>query len=424
MNQHPTTASAHDDWVPAAEAARRLDVKVGTLYSYVSRGLLRSRRDESSRRSVFNAAEVDDLRRTRARHTRDQQLTFESTVTVLSDDRPFYRGLDAVQLADSHTYEQVAEHLWLTGTGPAQTPWRTRPGISLTAARDVQDRLPCDVTLIDRIEVIVTLLAASDPLRSNTDPISLPFTARSMIAAIVGALPLATGPPSPAATAREASLDERRPVADRLWWRLSPTAPRSQDLSLLNSAMVLLADHELAASTVAARVAASVQADPYSVVTAGLGVLRGPRHGGDVRRAEELLRSIVEVGSADRVIGALLQRSQSIPGVGHLAYVGTDARSETLLGKLREAYPTDPFVAAADAVRRHIEHSRLPATNIDLALAALTGSAGMVAGAGEAIFAISRIAGWLAHAMEEYRSPTRLRPRAIYPQHQTVGPRG
>jgi citrate synthase len=407
MNQYASEQRPDPEEVPTAEAARRLGIKVETLYSYVSRGLLRSRRDDEGRRSIFDAREVDELRRRRARHQRDQEIAIESSVTVLGDDRPFYRGVDAIELADTCTYEQVAERLWLTEQASADVPWRTRAGISVAAARLVQAQLPDDATLIDRIEVIVTVVAASDPLRSNIDPVALPFTARSLVAAVVEALP-------PAQAGNRGG--GRGGIADRLWSRLAPSPPRAHDIALLNTAMVLLADHELAASTVAARVAASVQADPYSVVTAGLGVLRGPRHGGDVRRAEELLQSIVAEGSADRVIGALLRRSQSIPGVGHLAYRGTDARSETLLRKLREAYPADPFAAAADAVRRHVEHSRLPATNVDLALAALTGSSGMVAGAGEAIFAVSRIAGWLAHAMEEYRFPTRLRPRAIHPR--------
>jgi citrate synthase len=407
MNQYEFGWSADPEWVSAAEAARRLGVKVETLYSYVSRGLLRSRRDDDGRRSLFDAAAVNQLRRNRARHHRDQELAFESSVTVLGEDRPFYRGVDALRLAQTCTFEQVAEHLWLTGGAAADTPWATRAGISGTAAGAVQRHLPVEATLIDRIEVIVTVIAASDPLRSNTDPVALPFTARSLIVAIVDALPPARG--------AGAAFDGAGLVAERLWSRLAPASPRAHDIALLNTAMVLLADHELAASTVAARVAASVHADPYSVVTAGLGVLRGPMHGGDVRRTEELLHSIVDAGSADRVIGALLGRSQSLPGVGHLAYRGGDARGETLLQKLREAYPTDPFADAADAVRDHIEHSGLPPANVDLALAALTGSAGMVAGAGEAIFAVSRIAGWLAHAMEEYRFPTRLRPRAVHP---------
>jgi citrate synthase len=416
MNQYPIRERAEPEELPAAEAARRLGIKVETLYSYVSRGLLRSRRDEEGRRSLFDAGEVNELRRTRARHHRDQEIAIESSVTVLGDDRPFYRGVDAIELAQTCTYEQVAERLWLTGQTAADLPWRPRSGESVAAARLVQGQLPEDATLIDRIEVIVTVIAAADPLRSNIDPVALPFTARSMVAAVVEALPSAGVVEELPAARADGPRAGRAWVAERLWSRLAPTPPRAHDIALLNSAMVLLADHELAASTVAARVAASVQADPYSVVTAGLGVLRGPRHGGDVRRAEELLHSIVAEGSADRVIGALLRRSQSIPGVGHLAYSGTDARSETLLRKLREAYPADPFADAADAVRRHVEHSRLPATNVDLALAALTGSAGMVAGAGEAIFAVSRIAGWLAHAMEEYRFPTRLRPRAIHPR--------
>jgi citrate synthase len=394
--------AADADWLSAHEAARRLDVKVATLYSYVSRGMLHSRREPGARTSRFDPVEVRELRRVRSRHRRDQELTFESAITVLGDDRPFYRGVDAVELAESAGFEEAAELLWCTAEAGAELPWRART--DPTAAADAQTRLPADVTLVDRIEVIVTVLAASDPLRSNTDPMAVPFTARAMIAAIVDALPV---------VGRRHSRVRRGSVARSLWMRIAPAPPREHDIRLLDSAMVLLADHELAASTVAARVAASVQADPYSVVTAGLGVLRGPVHGGDVRRAEELLAGIVADGSAERVIGGLLQRRQPLPGVGHLAYRGRDGRGDALLRMLRAAYPADPFVAAADAVLDHIARSGLPEANVDLGLAAFTRSAGMLPGAGEAIFAVARIAGWLAHSMEEYRHPTPLRPRAI-----------
>jgi citrate synthase len=144
MNQYP-------EEVPAAEAARRLGIKVETLYSYVSRGLLRSRRDEDGRRRLFDAGEVNELRRTRARHHRDQEIAIESSVTVLGDDRPFYRGVDAIELAQTCTYEQVAERLWLTGQTSADLPWRPRAGEWVAAARLVQAQLPEDATLIDRI---------------------------------------------------------------------------------------------------------------------------------------------------------------------------------------------------------------------------------------------------------------------------------
>ena len=185
-------------------------------------------------------------------------------------------------------------------------------------------------------------------------------------------------------------------------------------LAILDAALVLLADHELAASTLAARVAASVRADPYAVVTTGLGVLSGPMHGGASLGAERLLAEVREPSQAARVIGDHLRRDERIPGLGHAVYKSGDARGTYLFGLLREAVPGHERLAAAEALLAELRARKLPEMNIDFALATFGAVAGMIDGAGEAIFAVARTAGWLAHAIEEYERHTPLRPRAVY----------
>ncbi|MDR8415219.1 hypothetical protein MTP10_41615, partial [Nonomuraea sp. 3-1Str] len=182
----------------------------------------------------------------------------------------------------------------------------------------------------------------------------------------------------------------------------------------LDAALVLLADHELAASTLAARVAASARADPYAVVLTGLGVLGGPLHGGASYGAERLLAEVTEPGRAARVIADRVRRGERIPGFGHSVYKNGDARGDLLLTLVREAAPGHERLAATQAVLDEVRRRRLPERNVDFALAALTAVAGMVPGAGEAIFAVARTAGWLAHAMEEYERGSLLRLRASY----------
>ncbi|RFU43339.1 hypothetical protein DZF91_01715 [Actinomadura logoneensis] len=206
-------------------------------------------------------------------------------------------------------------------------------------------------------------------------------------------------------------------IAGRLWRALCPDEPTPSLLRAFEAAMVLLADHELAASTLAARVAASVRADPYAVVMSGLGVVSGPLHGGASYAAERLFAEVGAPGQAARVIGDRLRAGERIPGFGHSVYKSGDGRATVLLGLIREAAPGHPRLAVADAVLAEAERRRLPAPNIDFALALLGGVAGLVPGAGEAVFAVARVAGWLAHALEEYRGGSPLRPRAVY-----VGP--
>ncbi|WP_279499821.1 citrate/2-methylcitrate synthase [Actinomadura rubrisoli] len=221
----------------------------------------------------------------------------------------------------------------------------------------------------------------------------------------------ATGAP-PAFVVRGAVAPGR--IAVRLWGKLCPGPPEPRLLRVFEAALVLLADHELAASTVAARVGASVRADPYAVVVSGLGVLSGALHGGASYGAERLLAEVGAGASAARVLGERLRGGERIPGFGHIIYKAGDGRATFLLDLIRDAAPGNERLAAAEAVLDEARRRRLPEPNIDFALAVLGAVAGLVPGAGEALVAIARTAGWLAHALEEYGRRTPLRPRAVY----------
>jgi len=203
-------------------------------------------------------------------------------------------------------------------------------------------------------------------------------------------------------------------IAARLALRLCP-GPLSPGLTdAVRAALVLLADHELAASTLAARVAASVRADPYAVVATGLGALGGSLHGGASLGAEVMLASASDPADAARVVGDLLRRGERIPGFGHFVYETGDPRAVLLVKILRQYAPGSSQLAVADAVASEARKRALPEPNIDFALATLAGVAGMIPGAGEAVFAVARAAGWLAHALEEYSRNMPIRPRGVY----------
>ncbi|MBF8194372.1 hypothetical protein ITP53_53700, partial [Nonomuraea sp. K274] len=272
---------------------------------------------------------------------------------------------------------------------------------ALGAAVTAQRALPEDLLPLDRLQVITTVLGASDSLRFQLDPASVSATGRRLIAGLVDALPVLSEP-------------QGESIAERLWSRLCPHPPSPALLDAVRAALVLLADHELAASTLAARVAASAKADPYAVVLTGLGVLGGPLHGGASYGAERLLAEITEPGQAARAVAERVRRGERIPGFGHSVYKNGDGRGAFLLDLVKDAAPGHDRVAAGLAVLEEMRRRRLPDRNIDFALATLTAVSGMTRGAGEAIFAVARVAGWLAHAMEEYDRGTLLRLRASY----------
>ncbi|GAA4629163.1 citrate synthase [Actinoallomurus vinaceus] len=395
------------EWIDAARAAERLGVKPATLYAYVSRGVLRRRRSPDGRRSLFDPAEIEELAR-RGRPRRPpgaSELVIESRVTALGDDRPYYRGRDALDLAGSHDFEAVAEWLWAGEPSSAGgDAWRPSPQ-AVAVARAAQSGLPGETLPLDRLQVITTALAAADPVRLVLDAPAVVALGRRLIAGMVESLPAAGGDADPPGGAS---------IAARLWTRLTPQEPRPATVRALNAALVLLADHELASSTLAARIAASVRADPYAVVTAGLGAAGGGLHGGASLGAEAFLAEIPAPERAARVIGERLRRGEGVPGFGHRVYRVRDGRAGCLLDLVRAAAPDHERLAVAETVLAEARGRGLPGVNVDFALATLGAVTGMGRGAGEAIFAVARTAGWLAHALEEYARGTPLRPRAIY----------
>jgi citrate synthase len=406
-----------------AEAAARLGVKPATLYAYVSRGLLARERSSDGRTSSFDPAEVERLTRRGRPGRRGRrpaaELVVESALTAIEGGVPWYRGLPVTELAASRSFEEVAEWLW-SGRFPAPTapPWRAGAA-ALAAGRRAQAALPADALPLERIRVAAVALAAGDDLRLELRPAAVTAAGRTLIAGLAGCLPRLGRPPAPDAGAaarppRRGAAGQDAGVAARLWAGLSPLDPDPALLGVLDAALVLLADHELAASTVAARVAASVRADPYAVAAAGLATLSGSLHGGASLAVEVLLSEVERPGQAARAVGQRLRRGERLRGFGHPLYPDGDPRAACLLDRLRRAAGGSPRLAVVDALLEATRRRGLPPPNVDLALAALGHVAEMTRGAGEAVFAVARVAGWLAHALEEYERATPIRLRAVY----------
>jgi citrate synthase len=387
-------------------------VKPETLYAYVSRGLLSSRRAAGGRGSTFDPEQVAALAR-RGRPAPpgptgpqdDNWSRIRTGITLIEADRYYFRGVDAAALADAYGYEEVAEWLW-TGV--------LRPGVRFTAApeplaaaRKAAGSLPAGSGPMDRLRVAVIAAASADPLRFDLAPDAVLGSARTLIPTLVDALPAADG-----------SRDDAQPtgpLAARLWSRLSAAPADEPSLRVLDAALTLLIDHDLAASTLAVRVAASARAHPYAVVSAGLGALDGPLHGQASALAHRMLTEVGQRGGAGPVVAQHLRAGQRVPGLGHRLYRGEDPRAAMLFALLeRVPSAAGALAAARDVVATTARHSELHA-NVDLALAVLSVASGMPEEAGETVFSVARTAGWIAHALEEYgERPLRMRPVGAY----------
>ena len=393
--------------ISTKEAAELLGVKPETVYAYVSRGQLSSRRSTGGRGSTFDAKEVEALARRNRREPAPGSptagmLSVRTRITLIDKDRYYFRGVDATELAARHSYEEVAEWLWTGVLRPGAT--FTAPEASVAVARRAVDALPEHTGPTDRLRVAAIAAATADPLRFDLSEQSVLGAARTLIPTLVAALP-------------SKSHDHRddSSLAHRLWARLSGREPDEASLRALDTALALLVDHDLAASTLAVRVAASARAHAYAAVSAGLGVLEGPLHGAASGLAHRMLLDVLDRGTAAPVVADELRAGRRVPGLGHRIYPGEDPRARVLFGLLEEVPRAAPALAAArDVVDTTARHVPLHA-NVDLALAVLTATSGMHASAGETIFAVARTAGWIAHVLEEYdEAPLRMRPSGHY----------
>jgi citrate synthase len=415
-------------WLTAEAAAARLGVKRETLYAYVSRGAVHSERAPGERRSRFLRADVERLaaRRRTGGRAGGLELIVETDLTLLEPGGDlYYRGWSVeAAVAAGATFEEVAAWLWTGERTPS--PFVAPPPLAEVAGR-VAGAL-ADQPRVDRLRAVVAAARHADPMRDDRRATAVALTGRALVATLVEALPLVAGAGDPADTPgavdpgtsrSEDATDAPGPpagdpasVAARLWPRLSPVPAGPAQVRLLDAALVLLADHELAASTLAARVTASTWADPYLVVQAGLAALGGPLHGGASAGARRLIREVDRGdATAPEAVGARLREGERIAGFGHRIYRERDPRADVLLAALGAA---GVRLAAEDALLATMRERGLPFPNVDFALASLAERHDMVDEAGELIFTVARTVGWLAHAAEEYRHRLRFRPRATY----------
>lgn len=377
------------------ETAAKLGVKPETVYAYVSRGLLASSRGTGGRGSTFDADEVAELavRQGAGRTPAGVVESVTTRLTLLADDELSYRGHPVGDLAGRHDLERVAALLW---RGDLDGDARFAAPDGAATLRPIVDGLPATARLTDRIRVAVAALGTLDPWRFDLAPDAVVRAGGSLVRGLVEIL----APPGPAGAT----------LAERLWPVLTDAPPRPE---VLDTALVLLADHGLAASTLTARVAASARAHAYAVVSAGLGALDGPVHGTASTAAYRFLAEAQ--GDPGAALAERLRAGERIPGFGHTIYRARDPRAALLL----DTVAGTRIAAVVDDLAAHVADRPGLFPNVDLALAAVMHAHAMRPDAGETIFAVARSVGWIAHALEEYAEPgLRFRVEGHY-----VGPR-
>ncbi len=334
-----------------------------------------------------------------------------------------YRGVDAIELAKRSTFEETAFLLWY-----GYLPNRAQLTVleeRFSCCRD----LPQGITRIistagsepsEPMEVLRTSISAMarfDPqgpvLRDQKVDLDLAVLLAAKLPVIVATFHrIRTG---------QEIIHPREDLnsAANFLWMMTGKKPSEEQTSILDKALILHADHELNASTFTARVAASTLADIYAAVSAAMGALSGPLHGGANEDVMHMLEKIGDPARAEQYVRDELARGHKIPGFGHRVYKNVDPRGEALRPIVANLYSSDPaqrpwfeMWQTVERVMGEEKHHLHP--NLDFFGALVYHWLGIPTDLFTPVFACSRIVGWTAHILEQYSNNRLIRPRAEY----------
>lgn len=374
-------------WITQEEACEELGVRKQTLYAYVSRGQIEVRWDpEHASRKLYRGSDVAALVKKRTLGRAHKSIAastmawgepiIDTRISTIVRGQLFYRGKDALGLADHMSLEEVAQLLWDSAELPrfpvfepvlSSGPLRARAYAAMgfaAAEGDAARTLDLDSMIQEAARLVGRLASSFIALSDTAGPLHL----------------------------RIASA-----------WHCEPHA------DLLRRALVLLADQELTSSVFAARVAASTGASLGACALAGLATLSGPLHGDATARVQALMDDAQTFG-VEPAVKRWRSGGNALPGFGHELYPQGDPRAANLLAVFEPAKGTRQLI-------EHVERETGLKPSIDIALTALAELCHLPAGAPFSLFAIGRSVGWMAHSIEQSATRSLLRPRANY-----VGP--
>jgi citrate synthase len=334
-----------------------------------------------------------------------------------------YRGYDIDQLIGRSSFEEVA-HLLQRGSLPGRgdlDAYRAELGAargSLGAAAEAALGPVARTEPMAALRTLVSALSADDPDAADSSP----QANRRKAARLVAQTPVLVARYAAARTGGVAPEPrDDLGVAGNLLWQLRGVEPVAELVGILDKYLVLLADHTMNASTFAARVCAATLSDLHSAVTAAVGALKGPLHGG---AGEAVLALLAEVGAVDAVADAVRTRLDAgtrIVGFGHRAYRGADPRAKhvrAMSQRLAELTGDRRLHGLSVALEQAVAAAGGPAPNVDLYAPTVHQGLGIPADLAAPVLAVARMAGWTAHAMEQHADNRLIRPDAAY-----IGPK-
>jgi len=442
-------------YLTADEVTVALGISKGTLYSYVSRGLIRSEEiGGKTRARRYHALDVQKLQQRQEQRRNPAQAAatalffgdpvLESAITLITDGQLYYRGHNALTLAATYRFEQVAMLLWGDTVNIADRPSPAKTVNSATVNSTTVNSatvnsgelltLPHSVRktfadllaqghVAEALQLALITIASNDLAAYQTTPDAIMRTGLRLLtlltklyqyAALSGSEDDELSPEASVAfpTTQEPAVQNIADVLQQSWAPTKPAVARLLDVTL-----ILCADHELNASSFTARCVASTGATPYAAVVAALAALQGYKHGGSTREVATLFQEAAE--SPEQAVRARLRQGKSIPGFGHQLYPQGDPRARMLLMLAREEVEKGEVDAPevlhiADELITITKQATQADPNLDFGLVVLAQMVGLPVHAPFSLFALGRTVGWIGHMIEQYELDRLIRPRAQY----------
>ncbi len=353
-----------------------------------------------------------------------------SSVSSIIDDVLTYRGYNVDDLADHSSFEEVIYLLWHKSLPTSQQLTEFRNELIESAS------LPPELTAmikklpnenIHPMSVLITCISTLAMYDGEADDIAEEANYRkamrlqARLSSIVAAFARIREGKEPLAPKADLSF------AANFLYMLNGEVPDGVSEKAFNKALVLHADHELNASTFTARVCVATLSDMYSGVTAALGALKGPLHGGANERVMRMLAEINEVDAVEPYLQRAFENKEKIMGFGHRVYKDGDPRAKHLRemsAQLAKVTGEDKWYNMSIVVEQIVRSEKGLLPNVDFYSASVYHSLGIQHDLFTPIFAVSRVSGWIAHILEQYENNRLIRPRAEYIglKHQTYIP--
>jgi citrate synthase len=342
-----------------------------------------------------------------------------SSICTIVGSQLTYRGIDIDDLAEHSNFEEVIHLLW-HGTLPRRAELeKLRADLAANAVVPAQviealRRFPSTAKPMEVLRSAVSLLALYDP-----DDLDMSTEANHR-----KALRLTAQMPTLVAAFHRLrqGLDPVHPIAGKstafnFLWMLFEKEPEQVEVDAMDQALILHADHELNASTFAARVTAATLSDIHSAIVSAIGTLKGPLHGGANEQVAAMLEKIATVENTEPWLRDALARKEKIMGFGHRVYKDGDPRAKHLrrmAKQFSELRADTRWYEMSLKIEEIITADKHLPANVDFYSATVYTQLGIPRDLFTPIFAVSRVSGWTAHVLEQYENNRLIRPRALY----------